>query len=127
MIQKNINIHEVIMKKNRIYMIVAITALFVLVTESVFAGASAGKADQMKSQPETIEGVLALKEGHGDFLVRQSDGKAQRFSIGLEQNAEITRNGNTARYNELKVNDNLKVQYDGSTRQVIAIHANGAK
>jgi len=113
------------MRNNRIFMIVAITALFVLVAGSAFAGAAAGKSDQMKSGNETIEGVLSIKEGHGDFLVRQSNGKAQRFSIGLEQNADITRNGQPARYNELKVNDSLKVQYDASTRKVIAINANG--
>ena len=113
------------MKNNRVYMIVAITALFVLLAGTAFAGAAAGKADHVKSGNETIEGVLSIKEGHGDFLVRQSDGKAQRFSIGLEQNAEITRNGQPARYNDLKVNDSLKVQYDTSTRKVIAIHAQG--
>ncbi len=114
------------MKHNRMYVIFTLIAIVGLLAGTAFAGASAGKTDQMKSQPETIEGVLSLKEGHGDFLVRQSDGKAQRFSIGLEQKADITRNGQPARYNELKINDSLKVQYDGSTREVIAIHAQGS-
>ncbi len=70
-----------------------------------------------------LEGVMSIKEGHGDFLVRLPDGKAQRFSVKTD--AEITRNGNPARYNELKVSDSIQVQYDGSTRKVIAIHANG--
>jgi hypothetical protein len=107
-------------------MIVTLTALVALIAGTAIAGASAGQTDQTKSRQETIEGVLSLKEGHGDFLVRQPDGKTQRFSIGLAQNADITRNGQPARYNELKVNDNIKVQYDGSTREVIAIHAQGS-
>ena len=120
------NRNEVEMKHNRIYVIVTLIAIVGLLAETAFAGASAGKTDQTKIQQETIEGVLSLKEGHGDFLVRQSDGKTQRFSIGLAQNADITRNGQPARYNELKVNDNIKVQYKSSTREVIAIHAQGS-
>jgi hypothetical protein len=89
------------------------------------AGTSAGKSNEQKSMNgEMIEGVLSLKEGHGEFLVRLPDGKAQRFAVNIGA-AEITRNGKPVRYNELKVSDSVQVQYDGSTREVIAIHAQG--
>jgi hypothetical protein len=59
-----------------------------------------------------FKGVLSIKEGHGAFLVRMPDGKAQRFSVRAGAGAvEITRNGKTARYNELKVSDSIQVKY----------------
>ena len=69
--------------------------------------------------------VLSIKEGHGDFLVRLSDGSAQRFSVRGDA-AEITRNGKPARYIELKVSDSIQVKYDATNRKVIAIHAGGS-
>ena len=93
---------------------------------AAFAGSSATKSnEQMSKNYEMLEGVLSIKEGHGDFLIRLPDGKAQRFSVKLGA-AEIIRNGKPARYNELKVSDSIQVQYDGSTREVIAIHAQGS-
>jgi hypothetical protein len=90
------------------------------------AGTSAGKSNEQKSMSvEMIEGVLSLKEGHGEFLIRLPDGKAQRFAVNIGA-AEITRNGKPVRYNELKVSDSVQVQYDGLTREVIAIHAQGS-
>jgi len=114
------------MKNYRTYMIVSILALAILFVGTAFAGTPTGKTESSNIQYETIEGVLSIKEGHGDFLVRQSDGKAQRFSVGLGQDAEITRNGKPARYNALKVNDSIRVQYDSSSRKVVAIHATGS-
>ena len=69
--------------------------------------------------------VLSIKEGHGDFLVRLSDGSAQRFRVRGNA-AEITRNGEPARYNELKPKDSIQVKYDATNRKVIAIHASGS-
>jgi len=69
--------------------------------------------------------VLSIKEGHGDFLVRLSDGSAQRFSVRGDA-AEITRNGKPARYSELKPSDRIQVKYDATNRKVIAIHAGGS-
>ena len=90
------------------------------------AGTSAGKSNEQKSKNvEMIEGVMSIKEGHGEFLIRLPDGKAQRFSVKIGA-AEIIRNGKPARYNELKVSDSIQVQYDKSTREVIAIHAQGS-
>jgi uncharacterized protein YuzE len=110
------------MKKNCIYILVTLltVALTTVPAASAFAGGSAGKTNQY----ETVEGVLAIKEGHGEFLVRMPDGKAQRFSMRAGAGAvEITRNGQPVRYSELKVNDSIEVNYDPLNRKVIAIHA----
>jgi len=68
--------------------------------------------------------VLSIKEGHGDFLIRLSDGSAQRFRVRGNA-AEIIRNGSPARYSELKPSDSIQVKYDPTNRKVIAIHASG--
>ena len=116
------------MKKNRIYTFINLMAvvLSIVLAGSAFAGGSAEKTSQPQSSNyESVEGVLSIKEGHGDFLIRLPDGKAQRFSVRGNA-AEITRNGKPARYNELKISDSVQVQYDGLTRKVIAIHASGS-
>jgi hypothetical protein len=93
---------------------------------AIHARQTAEKTSQPQSgNYETIEGVLSIKEGHGDFLVRLSDGSAQRFSVRGDS-AEITHNGKPARYNELKVSDSIKVKYDPAKRKVIEIHASGS-
>ena len=115
------------MKKNRIYKIINLMAvvLTIVLAGSAFAGGSAEKATQPQSSNyETVEGVLSIKEGHGDFLIRLSDGSAQRFRVRGNA-AEITRNGSPARYNELKVSDSIQVKYQASNRKVIAIQASG--
>ena len=95
-------------------------------------GIHASEMAEKTSQPqssnyESVEGLLSIKEGHGDFLIRLPDGKTQRFSVRAGAGAvEITRNGKTARYNELKVSDSLQVKYQASNRKVIAIHAIGS-
>ena len=116
------------MKKNRIYTFINLMAvvLTIVLAGSAIAGGSAEKTSQPQSSNyETVEGVLSIKEGHGDFLVRLSDGRAQRFSMRGDA-AEITRNGEPARYSELKVSDSIEVKYDPTSRKVIAIHASGS-
>ena len=116
------------MKKNHLYTftIVMTVVLTVILAGSAFAGGSAGNTSQSQTgNYETVEGVLSIKEGHGDFLVRLSNGRAQRFSVQGNA-AEITRNGKPARYNELKPSDSIQVQYNAKNREVIAIHASGS-
>jgi hypothetical protein len=115
------------MKQNHLYTfnIVMAVVLTIVLAGTVFAGGSAEKATQPQSDNyETLEGVLSIKEGHGDFLVRLSDGSARRFSVRGDA-AEITRNGKPARYSELKRSDSIQVKYDATNRKVIAIHASG--
>jgi len=114
------------MRNNRTYIIFTLMALVILFAGTAFAGSPAGKTKQSNSQYESIEGVLSIKEGHGEFLVRLPDGKSQRFSVNVGGSSEITRNGKTARYSELKPSDSIQVQYESSTRKVIAIHAMGS-
>ena len=116
------------MKKNRIYTFINLMAvvLTIVLAGSAFAGGSAENTSQPQSSYyETVEGVLSIKEGHGDFLVRLSDGSAQRFSVRGDA-AEITRNGEPARYSELKPSDSIQVKYNATNREVISIHAGGS-
>ena len=100
--------------------------LTIVLAGSAFAGGSAENTSQPQNgNYETVEGVLAIKEGHGDFLVRTFGRQAQRFSVRGDA-AEITRNGKPAGYNELKPSDSIQVNYDPSNRKVIAIHAGGS-
>ena len=106
-----------------VFLISIFLSAFIVVTVS--ACASGGKSnEQTNKNYAIIEGMLALKEFHGDFLVRLPDGKTKRFKVKTD--AEITRNGKPAGYSDLRVRDNIQVQYDSSTRKVIAIHANGS-
>jgi hypothetical protein len=119
---------ENIMKANYKNILVVLIVLFLstLFVGFSLAGTPAAKSNnQTAKNYEMLEGVMSVKEGHGEFLVRLPDGKAQRFSVKMGA-TEITRNGKSVRYNELKVNDSVQVQYDGSTREVIAIHAQGS-
>ena len=116
------------MKKNNLYTFTIVMAVVstIVLAGSAFAGGSAGKSSQPQNgNNETVKGVLSIKEGHGDFLVRLSDGSAQRFSVRADA-AEITRNGVSARYSELKPSDSIEVKYDVTNRKVIAIHASGS-
>jgi hypothetical protein len=113
------------------YITYTFSIVLTVVVAVIFAGTAlaAGSVEQISQPPsgnyETAEGILSIKEGHGEFLVRMPDGKAQRFSVKMGA-AKITRNGKPVRYNELKISDSVQVQYDGSTREVIAIHAQGS-
>jgi hypothetical protein len=109
------------MKKSTVVILLTV-AMLILPAAAALAGGSAEKAQQY----DTVAGVLSIKEGHGEFLVRLPDGKAQRFNLNLAGGAEITRNGKSARYSELKPSDSIEVKYDPTNRKVIAIHASGA-
>jgi hypothetical protein len=116
------------MKKNHKYTFITLSSIVLtfILAGSAFAGGSAQKTSPPQSSNyETIEGVLSIKEGHGDFLVRLSDGSAQRFRVRGDA-AEITRNGEPVRYSELKLSDRVQVKYEASNRKVIAIHASGS-
>jgi len=97
------------MKKNHILTfnnMMAVVLAIVLAGTALAAGSAENANQPQSGNYETVEGVLSIKEGHGDFLVRMPDGKAQRFSVRAGSGAvEITLNGEPARYNELKVSD----------------------
>jgi len=70
-----------------------------------------------------FEGILAIKEGHGEILVRPESGNDKKFRI--KNNTVITRNGKPATYDDLRARDQLRVRYD-SKRVVIELHATGS-
>ena len=70
-----------------------------------------------------FEGILAIKEGHGDILVRPESGNDKRFKVN--DNTVITRNGKPATYDDLRARDQLRVRYS-SKRVVIELHATGS-
>jgi hypothetical protein len=110
------------MIKNTRYILVAMlsVAMTMAVVAPAFAGGTTGKMDRHA----TIEGVLTIKEAHGDFLVRTPDGKTQRFSV--KGDMAITRNGKPAHYKDMKTDDAVEVQYEAANRRVIAIRASGS-
>ena len=71
----------------------------------------------------TFEGLLALKEADGVFLVRAEDGQKKRFT--LNKTTTITRNGKAAAYRDLRSLDRIRVTYT-SDFVVIEIQATGS-
>ena len=71
----------------------------------------------------TFEGLLAVKEADGVFIVRAEDGKKKRFTVN--KNTMITRNGKPADYGGLRSRDHILVQYD-SNFVVTTIRASGS-
>jgi len=91
------------------------------------AGAVCESSGSENAGYEMVKGVLAVKEGHGEFLVRTPDGNAQRFNIGLGSGSvKITRNGTPVHFSQLRVSDRIEVKYAVSDCKVIEIHASGS-
>ena len=76
----------------------------------------------LAASDSTFEGLLAVKEADGVFIVRSEDGTKKRFTINKE--ATITRNGKPATYKDLRSRDRLRVTYT-SDFVVIEIEATG--
>ena len=104
-----------------------VTAVFiisaVLISGPVEAGETTGNGPKLASSTNIFEGMLAIKEGHGDILVRSENGKQKRFKV--KKNTVITRNGEPATFDDLRARDQLRVQFD-SKRVVIELYATGS-
>ena len=102
-----------------------ITVLILAVTIFVTAGHNppADAIPTMTAEDMTFEGLLALKEADGVFLIRAKDGKKKRFTVN--RNTKITRNGKPADYKDLKSRDRIRVHYT-SDFVVMKIHAEGS-
>lgn len=103
-------------------------AVAILMSGMMTAGPASGGqvADNspiMAAATMTFEGLLAVKEADGVFIVRSEDGKKKRFT--LNENTKITRNGKPAAYGDLRSRDHIRVQYD-SNFVVTAIRATGS-
>jgi hypothetical protein len=70
-----------------------------------------------------FEGMLAIKEGHGDILVRPENGNDKRFKV--TDDTIIIRDGKPASYDDLQARDQVSVRYD-SKRMVIELRATGS-
>ena len=68
-------------------------------------------------------GLLAIKEGHGEILVRPETGNDKRFRV--RDDTIIIRNGKKVTFNELRARDHLQIRYE-SSREAIEIVANGS-
>lgn len=95
----------------------------VLMSRPVRAGETAGNSPILATSTNIFEGMLAIKEGHGDILVRPENGNDKRFKV--KNNTIITRNGKSATYDDLRARDQLRIRYD-SKRVVIELHATGS-
>ncbi len=92
-------------------------------SETAETGAEAATNQTLISKDKTFEGLLALKEADGVFLVRAQDGTKKRFTVN--GNTIITRNGKPATYKDLKSRDRILVCYT-SDFVVTEIHAEGS-
>jgi hypothetical protein len=78
---------------------------------------------QLTGSADAFEGMLAIKEGHGDILVRAENGQQKRFKV--KRSTIITRNGEPASFDDLRARDQLRVHYDAK-RVVIELQASGS-
>ena len=105
----------------------SIIAVFIVVSflnaEPVRSNETADNSSKLASSTNLFEGMLAIKEGHGDILVRSENGDQKRFKV--KKDTIITRNGKPANYGDLRARDQLRVHYD-SKRVVIELHATGS-
>ena len=95
----------------------------VLISGLARSGELANGGFKLAASDSYFEGILAIKEGHGDILVRPESGNDKRFK--LKDNTIIIRNGKPAAYDDLRARDQLRVRYD-STRVVIELQATGS-
>ena len=87
------------------------------------SGETANDGFKLAVSDSYFEGILAIKEGHGEILVRPENGNDKKFKI--KDNTIITRNGKPATFDDLRARDQLRVRYD-SKRVVIELHATGS-
>jgi hypothetical protein len=76
------------------------------------------------NETATYEGELAIKEGHGDILVRADNGDQMRLTV--KDTTIINRNGKPAVYGDLQSGDKLKVKYSSQDGTVIELNASGS-
>ena len=94
-----------------------------MTTGPAIGGQVVGTSPIMIAATMTFEGLLALKEADGVFIVRAEDGKKKRFTVN--RNTMITRNGKPADYSDLRSRDQVRVNYT-SDFVVTEIQASGS-
>ena len=68
-------------------------------------------SQKLASSDNIFEGILAVKEGHGDIFVR-SENNVNKRRLKVTNGTNITRNGKPATYDELKVGDKVRLQHN---------------
>ena len=112
--------------KYRLFYPLAIAILMmiaVFISSPAVGGESAALSLRLASSNVTFEGVLVVKEDHGDIFIKSDDGHQRRLKVS--SGTSITRNGKPAAFRDLKVRDRLSVSYD-SKRVVFELHASGS-
>ncbi len=105
-------------------MVIGVTMISVaLISGLAISGEIANDGFKLAASDSYFEGILAIKEGHGDILVRPESGRDKRFKV--KDNTIIIRNGKQATFDNLRARDHLRVHHD-SKRVVIELHANGS-
>jgi len=104
-----------------------LTAVFIITAGLISAPARGDQitdtSPKLAASERTFEGLLAVKEADGVFLVRSEDGTKKRFT--LNKSTTITRNGKSAVYRDLRSRDQIRVIYT-SDFVVIEIQATGS-
>ena len=105
-------------------MVIAVSIISVMfISVPAGSGEIANDGFKLAASDSFFEGILALKEGHGEILVRPENGKDKRFKV--KDNTVIARNGKPATFDDLRAGDQLRVHYN-SKGVVVEIHASGS-
>jgi hypothetical protein len=114
------------MAKTKYIVLIAIIVLIagIALAGPVLGGGMATSDAQKIGAVQSIEGIIAIKEGHGDILVRPDTGNDKRLRV--RESSTIIRNGKPATYDELQSRDRVEVKYDSASRNVIEIRASGS-
>jgi hypothetical protein len=110
----------------RIFSASAIAVLIIiasLISGQAISGETTDTSLILASTTNTFEGILVVKEGHGDILVRSEDGHQRGLKV--KQSTAITRNGKPAAFGDLQVRDQVHVSYDAN-RVVVELDASGS-
>jgi len=91
-----------------------LVAVLILVAGPTFGpalgNATAGSSHTVSSSTNSFEGLLAVREADGVFLIRSEKGEKKRFKVN--PNTTITRNGKPAAYGDLRSLDQIRVYYN---------------
>lgn len=94
-----------------------ITAFFILTAILISGPAkSGGMSDASKksvSSDTIFEGILAVKENHGDIFVR-SENNVNKRRLKVTNGTNITRNGKPATYDDLKIGDKVRLKHNSN-------------
>jgi hypothetical protein len=104
-------------------MIVMLVMIVGFISGPAISGEPADQNLKLASSNTTFEGILVVKEGHGDIFVKSDDGHQRRLKVN--SGTSITRNGKPAYYEDLQVRDRVSVSYD-SKRVVVELHSKGS-